>query len=351
MEAVAHLVKNVSARYVLVGKDPAMQAIMKGALDVLRLSADHSVFLSSVSFPSFEDLFTGPSEYTSSTAHPKAIPFNNRRIIQLSLIPYFSDQDLTDKVFAIQGLPMFHLMGVLQMIMSSARKTDSDYIYCVPAFAEAWARNDECVAWFSGRGIIFGGGSLNKNTGDYLTAHSVSIDQVYGSTECGGVNIFCPARNQNLSRDDDWEYFRMLSYEYYSVSWVPIDMAARAIRYICFSDSYYHIHPTRVLHLARLKLAPWSSIALALSNVLSVTLVPYDLWDSNIEKCSTVPAYKLLEFFQTSVTSHRPNVEAFGLPMLDSSLAFSISSTSLIPDYSRYARQMFYDGYHTGTRI
>ncbi|SJK98376.1 uncharacterized protein ARMOST_01641 [Armillaria ostoyae] len=256
-EAVAHLLKKVSVRYVLVSKDPAMQTIMKGALDVLQLSEDHNALPSSISNPSFEDLFTGtPStdevpdgrgklddvvmyiHSSGSTAFPKAIPFNNRRIIQLSLIPYFSDQDLTDKVFAIQGLPMFHLMGVLQMIMSassgfgvatftplsppiiptpdsimqSAQKTNSDYIYCVPAFAEAWARNDEYVTWLSGRGIIFGGGSLNKNTGDYLTAHSVSIDQVYGSTECGGVNILCPARNQNLSKNDDWEYFRMPSY-------------------------------------------------------------------------------------------------------------------------------------------
>ncbi|KAK0238145.1 hypothetical protein EDD85DRAFT_921521 [Armillaria nabsnona] len=256
-EAVAHLLKMVSVRYVLVSKDPAMQAILKGALDVLRLSADHNVLPSSISFPSFEDLFAAvPStdevpcgrgkledvvmyiHSSGSTAFPRAIPFNNRRIIQLSLIPYFSDQDLTDRVFAIQGLPMFHLMGVLQMIMSassgfavatftplsppiiptpdsiieSARKTNSDYIYCVPAFAEAWARNDEYVTWLSGRGIIFGGGSLNKNTGDYLTVHSVSIDQVYGSTECGGVNILCPARNQNLSRNNDWEYFRMPSY-------------------------------------------------------------------------------------------------------------------------------------------
>ncbi|KAK0220052.1 hypothetical protein IW262DRAFT_1554790 [Armillaria fumosa] len=241
-EAVAYLLKKVSVRYVLVGKDPAMQAIMKGALDVLRLSTDHSVLPSSISFPSFEDLFADDVvmyiHSSGSTAHPKAIPFNNRRIIQLSLIPYFSDQDLTDKVFAIQGLPMFHLMGVLQMIMSassgfvvatftprappiiptpnsimqSARKTDSDYIYCVPAFAEAWARNDEYVTWLSGRGIIFGGSSLNKSTGDYLTAHSVSIDQVYGSTECGGMNILCPARNQHLSKNHDWEYFRMPSY-------------------------------------------------------------------------------------------------------------------------------------------
>ncbi|PBK89816.1 acetyl-CoA synthetase-like protein [Armillaria gallica] len=256
-EAVAHLLRKVSVRYVLVSKDPAMQAIMKGALDVLQLSADHNALPSSISFPSFEDLFAAvPStdevpygrgkledvvmyiHSSGSTAFPKAIPFNNRRIIQLSLIPYFSDQDLTNKVFAIQGLPMFHLMGVLQMIMSvssgfavatftplsppiiptpdsiiqSARKTNSDYIYCVPVFAEAWARNDEYVTWLSGRGIIFGGGSLNKNTGDYLTAHSVSIDQVYGSTECGGVNILCPARNPNQSINDDWEYFRMPSY-------------------------------------------------------------------------------------------------------------------------------------------
>lgn len=129
MEAVAHLVKNVSARYVLVGKDPAMQAIMKGALDVLRLSADHSVFLSSVSFPSFEDLFTGlPStqvpdsrgklddvvmyiQSSGSTAHPKAIPFNNRRIIQLSLIPYFSDQDLTDKMIMSVSLLLRRIEG------------------------------------------------------------------------------------------------------------------------------------------------------------------------------------------------------------------------------------------------
>ncbi|KAK0458897.1 uncharacterized protein EV420DRAFT_1269857 [Desarmillaria tabescens] len=251
--AVAHLLEKVSVRHILVSKDPAMQALVKGALDILQMSADHNILPFSFPSPSLEDLFTDAPitdevpygrgklddvvmyiHSSGSTAFPKAIPFNNRRIIQMSLIPYFSDQDLTNKVFAIQGLPMFHLMGVLQMIMSassgfvvatfaphsppviptadsimdSAQNTNSDYIYCVPAFAEAWARKDEYVRWLSGRGIIFGGGNLNKNTGDYLTAHSVSIDQIYGSTECGGVNVLCPSD----SRNDDWEYFRTPSY-------------------------------------------------------------------------------------------------------------------------------------------
>ncbi|KAK0192594.1 male sterility protein-domain-containing protein [Armillaria mellea] len=224
-----------------VSKDPAMQAIVKGALDILRLSEDHNVLPSSISFPSFEDLFTGVSNTdevpycrgklndvvmyihsSGSTAFPKAIPFNNQRIIQLSLIPYFSDQDLTDKVFAIQGLPMFHFMGVLQMIMSaSSGFAVATFTPLSPpiiptsrfSFAEVRvARRDDYVTWLSERGIVFGGGNLNKNTGDFLTANSVSIDQVYGSTECGGVNVLCPARNRNLSRNDDWEYFRMPSY-------------------------------------------------------------------------------------------------------------------------------------------
>ncbi|KAK0203694.1 hypothetical protein DFS33DRAFT_1383956 [Desarmillaria ectypa] len=237
--AVAHLLKKVSVSYVLVSKDAVMQALMIGALDILQMSADDNFLPSNFPFPSGKlDDFVMYIHSSGSTTFPKAIPFNNRQIIQMSLIPYFSDQDLTDKVFAIQGLPMFHLMGVLQMIMSassgfavatftpqsppviptpdsimqSAQKTNSDYIYCVPAFAEAWARNDEYVRWLSGCGIIFGGGNLNKNTGDYLTAHPVSMDQIYGSTECGGVNVLCPARSKNQSRNDDWEYFRMPSY-------------------------------------------------------------------------------------------------------------------------------------------
>lgn len=54
------------------------------------------------------------SRYPGSTAYPKPIPMTNRRFIELSLIPYFGERDLTNVILSLHSMPMYHGMGVLQ---------------------------------------------------------------------------------------------------------------------------------------------------------------------------------------------------------------------------------------------
>ncbi|KAF8918685.1 hypothetical protein CPB85DRAFT_1249483 [Mucidula mucida] len=202
----------------------------KDALNIIESVASTSTLPELLPIPQFDGLYTPHSEmdhlppivakqkgkldrlmmYTHSsglTSPPKPIPWTNRRFLQYAMIPWYNNQDFTDKVFAINAIPMFHVMGAIQISFNCARATFSDYIYCVPSFAEAWSRNPDHVQWLSQHsGIIYGGGILNKAAGDHLASSGVHIAQLYGSTESGAVNIMCPGKDVV---PEDWEYFRL----------------------------------------------------------------------------------------------------------------------------------------------
>ncbi|EGO01124.1 hypothetical protein SERLA73DRAFT_72093 [Serpula lacrymans var. lacrymans S7.3] len=89
-------------------------------------------------------------------------------------------------------------------LFRAAKATDSDVIFCVLTFIEVWSRSPEYVKWLATRGgVLFGGGPLNQEVGDSLTAAGVSIFNLYGSTEGGIMSTMLPAE---VGRD--WNYFR-----------------------------------------------------------------------------------------------------------------------------------------------
>ncbi|KAJ6629893.1 hypothetical protein B0H10DRAFT_1775629 [Mycena sp. CBHHK59/15] len=250
--AVAHLVSKVGVSHILTGNEPAMVTLAKDALKILM---DQSLGrnLPDVSpVPLFEDLFLPsghpvraedlPYEYkgpdvtamilhsSGSTAFPKPIYWTNHRTIQGALIPWFGGRELTDQVFSLHGMPMYHGMGVLQTFWSAscglvisafepksppiiptpdglflaAKATSSDIIFCVPSFIEAWSREPEYVKWLATRGgVLYGGGSLNKQAGDYMTSQGVSIFILYGATEVGIMSPILP-----VEAGYDWDYFK-----------------------------------------------------------------------------------------------------------------------------------------------
>ncbi|KAF5371569.1 hypothetical protein D9758_003563 [Tetrapyrgos nigripes] len=256
--AVAHLLRKVEVDHILIGHDSAMETLVTDALKILRASsADAEVKIPLLSLMlTFEDLFlpvqdqaesdlplvhTDPDEIvlylhsSGSTAFPKPIPWTNHRLIQLSHIPWFGGQDLTDQVWSLHVMPMYHGMGVLQLcwaascglvvagftpknpavlatptnLFDSAKATNSDLIFCVPSFIEydlkAWSKEPEYMEWLSTRtGVLYGGGPLNKEAGDLLTSKGVSIYILYGSTEGGIMSPIIPARG---SMGYDWDYF------------------------------------------------------------------------------------------------------------------------------------------------
>ncbi|KAJ7325472.1 hypothetical protein DFH08DRAFT_886685 [Mycena albidolilacea] len=250
--AVAHLVDQVGVKHLLVGHEPAMLALATDALNILK---DNSPLRDSpdISYvPLFEDLFLPdrertilpdaiPYEYkgpdapacimhsSGSTAFPKPIYWSNHRTLQAALIPWFGGRDLTDQVLSLHSMPMYHGMGILQTLWSAssglvlsafepkavptiptpsslfyaAKATDSDIIFCVPSFIEAWSREPEYIKWLAKRsGVLYGGGPLNKEAGDHMTSQGVSIFILYGSSEGGIMSPILPAQVGY-----DWEYF------------------------------------------------------------------------------------------------------------------------------------------------
>ncbi|KAF9471438.1 acetyl-CoA synthetase-like protein [Pholiota conissans] len=250
--AVAHLISSVGVHYILVGNDQSMIDLANESLQSLKENYRHKVTSPPQLFriPNFEDLFvdTGDDFKTlpairkgsddiiiylhssGSTAYPKPIPWTNYRFMQLSLIPFFGERDLTNQVFSLHSMPMYHGMGILQLcwtascglvvsafepkspaqiptpenLFQGAVGTESDIIFCVPAIIEAWSRNPEYIKWLATRvGVLFGGGPLNKTAGDYMTSQGVSIFILYGSTESWIMSPILPAQVGY-----DWDYFR-----------------------------------------------------------------------------------------------------------------------------------------------
>ncbi|TFK38857.1 hypothetical protein BDQ12DRAFT_629926 [Crucibulum laeve] len=250
--AVAHLISKVNVAHILLGHEQSMIDLSNEALEILK--AQHpSVALPDITpTPLFHDIYgdddssdnmsdlpitrTGSDDIviylhsSGSTAFPKPIAWTNFRFAQLNLIPYFGDRDLTGVVFSLHTMPMFHGMGVLQLgwtassglivsafepkspvvvptpdlLFKAAVAVNSDIIFCVPAFIEAWSRKPEYVKWLATRGgVLFGGGPLNKAAGDYMTSQGVSVFILYGSTEGGIMSPILPA-----NVDYDWDYFR-----------------------------------------------------------------------------------------------------------------------------------------------
>ncbi|KAK0463970.1 uncharacterized protein EV420DRAFT_1638889 [Desarmillaria tabescens] len=252
--AVAHLLHKVGVQYVLVGQDASMQDLANEALEILksRYSLDTLPELSSI--PIFEDYFqsqwersidaeldipllpTDPDSVafylhsSGSTAYPKPIAWTHHRVLQMGLIPCFGERDLCNVLFSFHVVPMYHGMGVLQLLWTassglavstfeprspailptpenlfdSARTVQSDVVFCVPSFIEAWSRRPEYVEWLSTRsGVLYSGGPLNKEVGDYMTSKGISIFIFYGSTEGGAMSPILP-----VQVDYDWDYFR-----------------------------------------------------------------------------------------------------------------------------------------------
>ncbi|KAF8195302.1 hypothetical protein K438DRAFT_1968611 [Mycena galopus ATCC 62051] len=248
--AVAHLISKAAVKHVLIGHEPAMLELITSALNILRetsLAAPPDVSY----VPLFEELFLGnsnpispdtlPYEYkgpdatscimhsSGSTAFPKPIYWSNHRTLQVALTPYFGGRDLTDQVLSLHSMPMYHGMGIIQTYWAAAcglalgafepkavptiptprnvyqacRATGTDVMFCVPSVIEAWSREPEYVKWLATRaGVLYGGGPLNKEAGDYITSQGVSIFILYGSSEGGVMSPILPAEVGY-----DWDYF------------------------------------------------------------------------------------------------------------------------------------------------
>ncbi|KAH7912698.1 hypothetical protein BJ138DRAFT_1083028 [Hygrophoropsis aurantiaca] len=280
--AVAHLLEKVGVDHILVGGEQVVQDLANDALDILRnqyssaripeLSAMfvfEELFLEQAQALGTQDMFPytnrGPDatvlilHSSGSTAFPKPIRWTNYALVQQALVPWFGERDLTGKVFSVHTMPMYHGMGMLQTLWTAssgyiisafepkcppiipspdtlfvaAKATQSDILFCVPSIIEAWSRNPDYVQWLSGRlGVLFGGGPLNKEAGDFLVSKGVDIFVLYGGTEFGVPSPIIPAKS-----GVDWEYFKFS--ELVGASMVPYDSATNSFEFIAVSTPFY----------------------------------------------------------------------------------------------------------------
>ncbi|KAH9917018.1 uncharacterized protein B0H18DRAFT_1123857 [Fomitopsis serialis] len=249
--AVAHLLSKVDVKHLLIGREQAMHDLAEEAFAILKeQSADASV-PSTSSMPVFEELFKPSSEddaalelsalpYKSrgadapaiilhssgSTAFPKAVTFSHQRLLQIARAPFYGQRDLTNKIYSLHTVPMFHALGIIHtmlamssgivfsifaprsppvtpttdMAIQGAIASDSDIIVAVPAMIEAWSHNPDYVNWLKTRtAVIYSGGPLNKEAGDFMVSEGVTIFSLYGS-------VVLPAGTPK-----EWEYFQISS--------------------------------------------------------------------------------------------------------------------------------------------
>ncbi|KAF7358618.1 Acetyl-CoA synthetase-like protein [Mycena sanguinolenta] len=216
--AVAHLIDKGAVDHLLVGPDPALLALATEATQILK--EKYSTPVPDISAtPLFEDLFHPDSNSITAVD----IPYEYHGPDSPGLICHSSG-------VSAMNMPMYHGMGFTQtvwaascgLVMSAfepksfptipnpanhllaARATNSDIIFAVPSFLEAWSREPEWVKWLaSTTGVLYGGGPLNKQVGDYLSSQGVSIFVLYGSSEGGMMSVIIPGRQV----DFDWDYF------------------------------------------------------------------------------------------------------------------------------------------------
>ncbi|THV01949.1 acetyl-CoA synthetase-like protein [Dendrothele bispora CBS 962.96] len=285
-QAVAYLIQKVGVKHMLVGFDQSMQELMERSVEFLKTEygyRDDQIPATSM-MPLFEDLYLEngldrgiekireeiplkrqqPQDIqfylhsSGSTAFPKPIAYTTRGYLELSVCPYFGERDLTGQTVSMHSVPTFHAMGMFHLawvvtsgfvcatfppqlppvqptpenVFNSAVKADVDYVLCVPSLVEAWSQTPSDIDWLVTRkGVLFGGGPLDKEVGDRLTAKGVQLFDVYGSTECGIMSQYVP---KEVDRDA-WDYLRFT--EHLSLQFVPSDDGAYEL--VMVSNEYF----------------------------------------------------------------------------------------------------------------
>ncbi|KAI0685536.1 acetyl-CoA synthetase-like protein [Cerioporus squamosus] len=251
--AVAYLVRSTGVHELLVSSDAGMQRVAQEAKEELEKEGYH---VELCPMPEFGQLYNDGEAPASvkmgtlsgenqaliihssgSTSFPKPIPITHRNFSRWAFAPYFGDIDICGLHVSMHALPLFHVMGSFaigwavgtgvvinvfrptsppivptpETLLNAAVASKSEFMVCVPAFIEAWARDPANIpALKSFRSIMYAGAPLNKQVGDHLVSEGVRIITGYGLTETGASTKHF--REFSKSDPRDWEYVTLSSH-------------------------------------------------------------------------------------------------------------------------------------------
>ncbi|KAF8995095.1 hypothetical protein BDQ17DRAFT_1311142 [Cyathus striatus] len=248
-QAVAHLLRETQSAYLLISPEPSVLEVARAACEILASEGQSSLSILPriCTMPEYHDIFSHepyipltPRNYynkvpavlihsSGSTSLPKPIPWSHQFLLQCGVAPLYGSQNYCGEIFALHSISMsygagIHLLGWVAtsgMIVATFRPRSpaqiptpptaleafasmgADYLMTFPHYIEEWSRSEESrMIMKRAKRVVYVGGFVNKNIGDYLAKEGIEIYPLFGMGEAGVVGDFLPP-NQGIS----WEYF------------------------------------------------------------------------------------------------------------------------------------------------
>ncbi|KAF8997173.1 hypothetical protein BDQ17DRAFT_1248888 [Cyathus striatus] len=242
--AVAHLLREVNCKVIIVSQDVVIQSQVSEAFNILNADERGSQSVLSLPIPAYEDFFqdtelnkvhpplqklrnvTQDSPYiimhsSGSVSFPKPRKISHRFMLQNGILTSKGEVDVSNEIFGGYGIPMYRkslpptniLLEVTlgmrlslpspkekyvpspELVLTNAAQSNCTFIACVPSFIESWAKDKQKVEILKRfKGLLYGGSSLSITVGDMLAKEGVNLLSMYGSTETGAISSLIQKR-------------------------------------------------------------------------------------------------------------------------------------------------------------
>ncbi|PBL03992.1 NRPS-like enzyme [Armillaria gallica] len=211
---IVHLMKSTGARHMIVSQDASLQnTVDEVCRQLCEVDVDDKII--TIPVPHFSDLFSvKPGEYdplppgrlvflvpsTPPTRMHCGMPRDHTmekwtcagKCLEYKQCQYamgfFSLSFSTSTGAIIASFPPVEppLIPTAERFLSSIIDTKTTIVATVPSFLVEWAHDPKAIeALKSTTAVMYGGGPLEKDTGDTLVANGIFVICLYGLTECG----------------------------------------------------------------------------------------------------------------------------------------------------------------------